>query len=96
MVCLSLTVYTFLFLKRPINIKGLEIDEGEENLQGKELKWVFNFKEILETTFPEDLKAINLKHHIRANKGKIQLFSNDLYYGLESKIKAAFKRRGVK
>lgn len=82
----------FLFLKRPIKSIGHEIDEGEEKLQGRELKWVFNFKEILETTFPEDLKAINLQDNIKAKKGKIQLFSNDLYYGLESKIKAAFKK----
>jgi putative transferase (TIGR04331 family) len=84
----------FLFLKRPIKSIGLEIDKDEENIQGKELKWIFNFKEILETTFPEDLKALNLKDKIKAKKGKIQLFSNDLYYDLESKIKAASKKEG--
>jgi putative transferase (TIGR04331 family) len=84
----------FLFLKPPIKSIAHKIDQDKEKLKRKELKWVFNFKEILENTFPEDLKAINLKRNIKAEKGKIQLFSNDLYYGLESKIKAAFKKEG--
>lgn len=75
--------------------KSIESKGYEENFDFKpswDPKWVFDFDKILEITYPKELTDLNLRTKFEGEKGKLSFYSNDLYYGLESKIRAATQK----
>jgi putative transferase (TIGR04331 family) len=58
----------------------------------EKLQWDFNAKQIIDRLLPSaKLKLTHLDGYKKA-QGKIQIYSNDLYYNMESKLKAAIHR----
>ncbi len=77
-------------LKPPINSRkhpGL----AEESLTSGEIEWSINPDMILEKLIPDSILNLKLKHK-KTGKGKIKIFSNDLYYNTRSQLNAAFAK----
>ncbi len=56
------------------------------------INWIFDHKKILNRLFPESKLKLDLSLKKKHTRGKLQIYSNDLYYNNKSKIKAAKHR----
>ncbi|MDB4127665.1 hypothetical protein N9594_00785 [bacterium] len=76
-----------LSFKNKISHCGLEINLPK--VTKIEPEWVFDFHYILSVLAPMEFKNLRLPKFKESKKGKIRIYSNDLYYNLRAKIKAA-------
>jgi hypothetical protein len=66
-------------------------DKITENLTSVEIVWKFNYDKLVKRLIPISKKKLDLNINVKTNKGKICLYSNDLYYDNISKVKAAIQ-----
>jgi putative transferase (TIGR04331 family) len=80
--------FSFLVQVKP-PIRAAMTNRVSCNLQAESIKWEFEYRSLLDLLMPSNL--LNLDHKTKrfGMKGKLHLYSNDLYYNVRSKLKAA-------
>jgi hypothetical protein len=55
-------------------------------------QWIFDYGELSKTLLPQEFKTPFVKRYRVGSRGKIRIYSNDLFHNFKSQIKTAFQK----